>query len=406
MSQEQAVEADVGHSSEEFDIDDPAKWPEIISSQVRTVIVRKGPVQIENFNFPKDGNNRRFTPANYVRVMPNKEKIRHTWLVYSKSTDTVFCFCCSLFSFNSATKLASTGYSNWRHLSQCLSQHEFSPQHIQCLQKWATLLVALKRDNTLNAQQQRIFDAEVLHWRNVLERLVACVNYLAKHNMTFRRSSDVIYTKNNGNFLGLVEFIAKFDPVMQEHVRRIRSDEIHDHYLGKDIQNELIDLLSSSVLKKILDMIKLAKYYSIILDCTPDVSHKEQMSVTIRCVHITEQLQVSIEEHFLGYINVMDTTGEALTSYLLSELENKGLSLADCRGQGYDNGSNMKGKKSGVQARVILLNPRAFFVPCGCHSLNLLLSDIAASSNLAVTFLEYCKEFMFSSLPQHRDGLY
>ncbi|XP_071708867.1 uncharacterized protein [Rutidosis leptorrhynchoides] len=47
------------------------------------------------------------------------------------------------------------------------------------------------------------------------------------------------------------------------------------------------------------------------------------------------------------------------------------------RGQGYDNGANMKGIHNGVQTRFLNENPRAFYTPCGCHSLNLTLCDMA-----------------------------
>ncbi len=63
-----------------------------------------------------------------------------------------------------------------------------------------------------------------------------------------------------------------------------------------------------------------------------------------------------------------------------------GLLISDCRGQGYDNGANMKGQSKGVQARILRLNPRAFFTPCGCHSLNLVLGDMARSCPKAMTF--------------------
>ncbi|KAI8541986.1 hypothetical protein RHMOL_Rhmol08G0104000 [Rhododendron molle] len=53
--------------------------------------------------------------------------------------------------------------------------------------------------------------------------------------------------------------------------------------------------------------------------------------------------------------------------------------MGDLRGQGYDNSSNMKGKNKGVQKRLLDKNPRAFYTPCGCHSLNLALCDMANS---------------------------
>ncbi|CAH9135171.1 unnamed protein product, partial [Cuscuta epithymum] len=46
----------------------------------------------------------------------------------------------------------------------------------------------------------------------------------------------------------------------------------------------------------------------------------------------------------------------------------------------------MKGDNKGVQGRVLREYPRAFYTPCGCHSLNLALCDMAMSCPQAKTF--------------------
>ena len=186
----------------------------------------------------------------------------------------------------------------------------------------------------------------------------------------------------------MVELIARFDSVMKEHTRRIWCEEIHDHYLSKTIQNELIDIMGSKVRETIITWINKAKYYAIILDCTPDVSHQEQFSLTIRFVKMGSfpETPVTIQEHFVTFLLVDETTGKELTAVLLKELDTLGLKVKNIRGQGYDNGANMKGHKSGLQSRILQHNPRAFFTPCACHSLNLLLGDIAKSCVKGTSF--------------------
>uniref|UniRef100_A0A7N0UCP2 HAT C-terminal dimerisation domain-containing protein n=1 Tax=Kalanchoe fedtschenkoi TaxID=63787 RepID=A0A7N0UCP2_KALFE len=46
----------------------------------------------------------------------------------------------------------------------------------------------------------------------------------------------------------------------------------------------------------------------------------------------------------------------------------------------------MKGKHQGVQNRLLEVNPRALYMPCACHSLNLTLCDMAQSCIKAVSF--------------------
>nr|XP_048693202.1 zinc finger MYM-type protein 1-like [Caretta caretta] len=170
-------------------------------------------------------------------------------------------------------------------------------------------------------------------------------------------------------FLGLIQLLGKFDTVMSEHLRRVTENEIHDHCLEPRIQNELIMLMSDKVRDKSVSLVTLAKYFAVILDCTPDVSHREHTSLVVRFVDISDSAQITVKESFITFLEVEDTTGFGLLQALLDDLKRMGLSVMNIRGQGYDNGANMRGCISGVQARLLAENPRAFFVPCACHSL-------------------------------------
>ena len=123
----------------------------------------------------------------------------------------------------------------------------------------------------------------------------------------------------------------------------------------------------------------------MILDCIPDVSHQEQMSLILRCVDISTS-PIKIIEHFVEFVKVDDTTGKGLFDEIINVINIIELDFNDIRGHGYDNGSNMKGKNQGVQKRLLDINPRAVYTPCGCHSLNLVLCDMANSCPKAISF--------------------
>ena len=101
------------------------------------------------------------------------------------------------------------------------------------------------------------------------------------------------------------------------------------------------------------------------MDCTPDCSHTEQLSIVLRIANCEEDVGVSIEEHFMGFIDVHDTTGKGLFETFIEHLKKLQLNISDCRGQSYDNGSNMQGKHQGVQRRVLDINKKAMY--CMCH---------------------------------------
>ena len=334
-------------------------------------------------------------------VLVNGEKIKRSWLMYSTKNDSLHCFCCKLFS-KKEFKLNKEGLTDWKNASSLLKTHENSQEHNTNMATWKELEVRLAKGLTIDRQEMALLQAERNRWREVLTRLVAIVQSLAERNMAFRGNTNTLHKPDNGNFLKQVELMAKFDPVMMQHVRRVENDaDNHPHYLGNKIQNELIDCISTKILEQIVEEIKTCKYFSIILDCTPDMSHKEQLSVIVRIV--TQEDMPQIKEHFLGFLVAKESTGESLSALILKRLEELNIPFEDCRGQSYDNGANMKGKNKGVQARLLQRNPRAFFVPCGAHTLNLVVADAAKSSPEAVGYFGYLsKLFTLFSASTHR----
>lgn len=364
---------------------DPATWPEHLQKDQRNEIVLNGPSNFfkKDHEYPKNSDNRRFSNFVRYRLLENGERVLRKWLVYSPKSDAAFCFCCRLFDCSSKSQFGQiSGFSDWKHLGDRLKSHETSPDHFKYMVTWLDAENSLRGESSINKELLRQISSEAERSKEVLRRLVEIILFLAENNIAFRGSSAKLFTKHNGNFLGLVQLLGKFDVVLIEHLRRFSNQESHVHLLSVSVQNELINLLGNEVKQNIVKKVLTAKYFSVIFDCTPDVSRKEQTSLTIR--YVNEELEndgeITIEESFLSYRVAEETTGDALTNLLLEEITDCGLSMSNCRGQGYDNGANMAGVHKGVQSRILQKYPLAFFVPCGCHSLNLVVADGAKSS--------------------------
>ncbi|KAF8099964.1 hypothetical protein N665_0234s0012 [Sinapis alba] len=183
--------------------------------------------------------------------------------------------------------------------------------------------------------------------RDKSSRRFSYAYYSRKLNMGEIKKVKNFYRNNNDNFLGSIEMIAEFDLVIQDHIRRIQSQEIHHHYLGHYIQNEFISFLAHNVQLSIVKVIREAKYFFVILDYTPDS------------------------------FKVDDTSCLGLFEKLLDALKTLTLDVGK---------HNMKRNHQGVQKRFLDINPRALYMPCACHSLNLVVSDMANSCVKAISF--------------------
>ena len=85
---------------------------------------------------------------------------------------------------------------------------------------------------------------------------------------------------------------------------------------------------------------------------------------------------LDIKERFVKFVYCQDgITGEAISTYLKTELRSLGLDLTKCHGQGYDEAGNMAGRY--ISAAKLFQDEylQAIYIHCASHRLNLCIVD-------------------------------
>ena len=178
-------------------------------------------------------------------------------------------------------------------------------------------------------------------------------------------------------------------------IMRRKTNKYTDHH----IQDELIKLLAHSHLRRIAVDIKAASYFAVEADKVTDSLNKEKVVVCIRWVDD----KFEAHEDFVGLHNIDDITAATIVHVVTDTVHHMTLSLSMCRAQCYDGASNMKLVASDIQK----LEPRALYLHCYGHSLNLAVSDtlksIKCMCDALDLALEICKLLRYSP---RRDAIF
>ena len=200
---------------------------------------------------------------------------------------------------------------------------------------------------------------------------------------------------NVGNFRSLIVLQSRHDDVVKQ---RLKEGPRNASWLSHEIQNELLSTMAEWVLLKITAEVKEAGYFTIITDETKDISKCEQLSICLRYVY-----EGIIHECFFGFVHAEELNASALAEYILKVLSELHLSISDCVSQCYDGASVMSGCYSGVSTRVLEMNPKAVYIHCCAHRLNLVLVDSCKSIAAASDFFSLLEAlyiyFISSSIP-------
>uniref|UniRef100_G1KWA4 Uncharacterized protein n=1 Tax=Anolis carolinensis TaxID=28377 RepID=G1KWA4_ANOCA len=180
---------------------------------------------------------------------------------------------------------------------------------------------------------------------------------------------------NDGNFRALLGSRARSGNTdLKIH---LKTAAMNAQYTSPQIQNELINICGEKLVQTIVDRCNASQCFSILADETLDVSTSKQLSLAVRYIDVEIG---GIREDFIGFVKIHDMTGGGL---------------------GYDGAANMSGHISGAQAIVLEKYPKAVYIHCSAHSLNLALAkacSIPAVRNCQGTISSVCNFFRASSI--------
>ena len=118
-----------------------------------------------------------------------------------------------------------------------------------------------------------------------MARVLSVIKFLSSRELAFRRSSELIGSPQNGNFLGILELLAEYDTFLAEHIqKRVNKGKGHVSYFSSPACKEFIDVIATKVLDIIISEIKQTKIYSVSMDSTPDIRNVDQLTIIFQYV--------------------------------------------------------------------------------------------------------------------------
>ncbi|XP_045025191.1 zinc finger MYM-type protein 1-like [Daphnia magna] len=284
-----------------------------------------------------------------------------------------------------------------------MNEHEGSSDHRNAITTFFLRCEKVEGQARIDSQFVATYLSEKSYWKSILKRLLSVIFFLSSRGLAFRGSNQIIGSPKNGNYLGLLEIIAEYDTLLANYLKDYgNKGKRNVSYLSANICEEFIQLILEQVLQFIVKELKQAKYYSIIIDSTPDVSRVDQLTLSFR--YVLEN--GNPVERFVGFIPMSGHSGAAMKDLVMETLEKLQISIEDCRGQSYDIASNMSGIYNGLQALIKERNGLAEYVPCGCHSLNLVGVCAAECNGACVDFFGLVQEINnFLSASTHSWGV-
>jgi len=366
-------------------------------------------------------------PASYKFPVSDKRRLsfqrhwmeQYSWLVFSDVAKGALCKVCVLFGRNHGGRggqelrsLVATPFINWKKAKQIFDSHSKADYHMLSVEKAQGFMTVITGKTTdiiasINSENKKQADENRKKLISIVETVILC----GRQQIALRGKNEtgkIGLTEppyNDGNFRAILRFRARSgDLFLKEHILSQTSDS-RSMFTSPTIQNEIIDLCGNFIQENVVNRIKNAGFFTILADETQDISRYEQLALCIRYVDDSSADSVFIREDFLEFVHVKDVTASALATTIMQCIITLGLDMEMLVGQGYDGAAVMSGQFRGVRTIISEKYPKAQFVHCSAHTLNLVLAhscEIPMIRNCIGTIKTVINFFRQSAL---RDGL-
>ena len=98
--------------------------------------------------------------------------------------------------------------------------HMVSARAIEFNEKTKNWHVLLIESQWLMSSIQLMKADEAKYWRQVLERVVNVIKFLAERGLPFRGQDEKCGLCTNGYFMGLLELLTKYDTFLSSHIEK------------------------------------------------------------------------------------------------------------------------------------------------------------------------------------------
>ena len=150
--------------------------------------------------------------------------------------------------------------------------------------------------------------------RQYFLKIVSSIRFLAKRNIAFQNEP------TNSNFLELMKLRGEDCPKILEWLQKKK-----DKYIHYEIQNEILEIMAHQNLRKLIEEIKSARFFSVMVDEAADISNLEQAVFMIRTVN--ESFEAN--EIFLGLYQVESITSDSIFNMIKDALMRFDLGCGD-----------------------------------------------------------------------------